>query len=122
MSIRHFLLVAVALTAAGGSQAATRVPGTPLADCVQLGDSHEAVRFAKQYLLIKDTDAYYRVSFNGDCEALGVSSQVNISTDRQPNRLCPAKTRVESARDVCNVRRVDRIDAAGYQHYQKRAR
>jgi hypothetical protein len=119
MFLRPVVLAVIVLTAAGAAHAASRVPGTPLSECVQLGGNHESMRFGQQYLLIKNDEAYYRLSFNGDCAALGFS--LDISTDGQANRLCPSGTRVSSARDACAVRSVDAIDAAGFEHYRKRS-
>jgi hypothetical protein len=118
-AITAVMLIAVA----GVSQAQPpATPKVPLADCVNLGADHEAFRFGNQYLLVHDGDAHYRLSFYGNCEALGLATQVRISTSGEANRLCPKATRVESRTQSCTVRSVDRIDAADYARFQRKAR
>jgi hypothetical protein len=119
----RFIAAAAFLAFAGAAQARPpAAPKTPLNDCVNLSGDYEAFRFGKQYLLIRDHDAHYRLSFSGDCEALGISTQVVISTAGEANRLGPMATRVESRRHSCAVRRVDEIDATQYARYKRISR
>ena len=111
-----FMLAACA-TSAHASQANSRAP---LADCVNLGEDHQAVRFGTQYVLIENGDAHYRLKFNGSCDALTVATSVEISTDGQANRLCPENSRLTSRTKSCSVRSVDLIDADTYERYKRR--
>jgi hypothetical protein len=124
MQLHHRVIVAVACIAFAGTSQARQpaTPKTPLNDCVNLSTDHEAFRFGKQYLLIQDGDAHYRLSFRGDCEAIGLSSQVVISTAGETNRLCPQATKVDSRTRSCSVSSVDQIDADRYARYKRTSR
>ena len=93
-----------------------------LADCVDLPADYQAARFGSQYLLVKDGDNYYRLSFNGSCSAIAVSPTVKISTDGQANRLCPNDTKVSGKRDSCEAREVVRVDQDEYEKYVRKQR
>ena len=112
-----FALIAAATTAAQAAPATT--PATPLASCVDLAPGHESFHFGSQYLLVRDGEHHYRVSFGGDCDAL-LHGQVDISTSGTANQLCPDSTRVSARTYVCQVRSVDEIDAAAYDRYRAR--
>jgi hypothetical protein len=124
MQLHHrFIAAAACIAIAGTAQARQPAPPkTPLNDCVNLGGDHEAFRFGKQYLLIQDGTAHYRLSFSGDCEALGLSSQVVIATAGEANRLCPQATKVNSRLHSCSVTGVDLIDADKYTRYKRMSR
>jgi hypothetical protein len=121
MHLRYRAIAAVLLAAcAVTAQAGPAVTQNPLSDCVDLGADHQAVRFGTQYVLIQDGDAYYRLHFNGSCDALTVATTVEISTDGKVNRLCPQKSRLASRVKSCSVRSVDLIDAETYERYTRR--
>ena len=121
MQLRYRAIAAVLLAAcAATAQARPAVTQNPLTDCVDLGADHQAVRFGTQYVLIQDGDAYYRLHFNGSCDALTVATTVEISTDGKVNRLCPQKSRLASRMKSCSVRSVDLIDAETFERYKRR--
>ena len=121
MQLRYRAIAAVLLAAcAVTAQAGPAVTQNPLTDCVDLGADHQAVRFGTQYVLIQDGDAYYRLHFNGSCDALTVATTVKISTDGKANRLCPQKSRLASRMKSCSVRSVDLIDAEAFERYKRR--
>jgi hypothetical protein len=93
-----------------------------LSECVDLPAGYEMARFGSQYLLVKDGDNSYRLGFSGSCDAIAMSSTVKISTKGQPDRLCPAATRVSTKRDMCGVREVVRIDEDEYDRYARKRR
>jgi len=107
------------LMAIGPAQAeAPATQSTPLADCVDLTADHQAFGFGTQYLLVQDGDAHYRVSFYGNCDAVGMP-QVEITTSGTTNRLCPKATRVTASTRACSVRSVEQIDAERYARYRR---
>jgi hypothetical protein len=121
MQLRYRALAATLLVAcAATAQARPAATQNPLNDCVDLGADHQAVRFGTQYVLIQDGDAYYRLHFNGSCDALTVATTVEISTDGKVNRLCPQKSRLASRMKSCSVRSVDLIDAETFERYKRR--
>lgn len=114
--------LATVLLCACSATAAHAAPGEKLSGCVELSPDHQATRFGSQYLVLRDNGAHYRLGFAGSCHALAVSSNVSISTDGQPNRLCPGGTEVSTKRDVCKVRAVDEIRADEFERYARRGR
>ncbi len=113
-------LLLVAMTAL--SPLAHAQNGEKLADCVDLKPGFEMARYGSQYLFIKDGQDHYRLGFAGNCSALTLATQFEISTEKQPNRLCPTETRVTTKRDRCNVREVRPVDAAEYERYARKRR
>ena len=122
MQLRYRAIAAIVLAACAVTTQASpaAIQSSPLADCVDLGADHQAVRFGTQYVLIQDGDAYYRLRFNGSCDALTVATTVEISTDGNVNRLCPQKSRLASRMKSCSVRGVDVIDAETFERYKRR--
>ena len=122
MQVLRISAVALLLAATGATQAKTpATPATPLTDCVDLTADHQAFGFGTQYLLVQDGDAHYRVSFYGNCDAVGMP-QVEISTSGTINRLCPEATRVTASTRACAVRSVQQIDADAYARYRRKSR
>ena len=124
-SFRRLLLLPLPLLALAGTATAAPpadVPGGAFADCVDLGANHEAFRYANQALLVADGDSHYKLSFGSGCDALMAASSVDIATDGQVNKLCPAGSRVSARTYSCNVRQVQRISADEYAGYQRKAR
>jgi uncharacterized protein DUF6491 len=107
---------------AGFATAAYAQENEKLTDCVDLPADYQATRFGSQYLLVKDGDNYYRLGFNGSCDAIALASSVKISTDGQANRLCPTGTKVATKRDSCKVRELVRVDQDEYDQYARRNR
>ena len=120
MQYRYRITAAVLLAACAGMLQA-KPPQNPLTDCVDLSADQQAVRFGTQYLLINDAGAYYRLHFNGSCDALAFASTVEISTDGKLNRLCPQKSRLTSRTKTCSVRSVEVIDADTYARFKRRS-
>jgi len=116
----HAIAIVLLAACAATAQARPAATQNPLIDCVALGAGHEAVRFGTQYVLIHDGDAYYRLHFNGSCDALTVATTVEISTDGKANRLCPQHSRLASRMKSCAVRSVDLIDAGTFERYKRR--
>ena len=122
MSTSRSLLAAV-LLAACSATAPSQASETPLTDCLDLSSGYQVTRFGTQYLLLKDGEDHYRLGFSGgSCDAIAVSTQVQIATEGQSNRLCPAKTQVRTKRDSCVVREVVPVDADEYERYARRNR
>jgi len=122
MQVLRITTLALLLAASGATQAETSAtPATPLSDCVDLTPDHQAFGFGTQYLLVQDGDAHYRVSFYGNCDAVGMP-QVQISTSGTSNRLCPQATRVTANMRACSVRSVEQIDADRYARYRRLSR
>jgi len=94
----------------------------PLSDCVDIAPQRQVARYGSQYLLVKDGDAHYRIGFGGSCSAISMSTQVQIRTDRQDNRLCPSGTRIITRGDSCTVRTVVLISEDEYAKYARRGR
>jgi hypothetical protein len=113
-----FALAAAASTFAQAAPAST--PATPLSSCVDLTAGHESFRFGSQYLLVRDGDHHYRMSFGGNCDAL-LHGTVAIDTKGTANQLCPSATRVSARTYACQVRSIDEIDAAAYDRYRAKA-
>ena len=122
-TVRRIPLLSLAplLLAAGAAAAAS--PADRLADCVDLGAGHQAFRYGNQALLVADGDAHYKLAFGvSGCDALMASAGYTISTDGQPNRLCPSGTQVVTRASACAVRDVMRIAPEDYARYQRKAR
>lgn len=98
-------------------------PADALAECVELAPDYQATRFGSQYLLVKNGETHYRLSFGGgSCDAIAMSSRLKITTEGTANRLCPTGTRVATKNDRCSVRSVEEIRADEYERYRQRAR
>jgi hypothetical protein len=93
-----------------------------LGDCVELSPAHEMARFGSQYLLVKDGDAHYRLGFGGNCSAIAQSTRVELRTQGQAGRLCPAGTQVVARVGNCTVRSVSLISQDQYESYVRRGR
>lgn len=90
--------------------------GSPLPDCVTLSPTHQGTRAAgNAQLLLKDGEAYYRVGFNGSCDAMARSSVITLETNGQANLLCPEGTTVRAANSHCSARSVELIEAELYE-------
>jgi hypothetical protein len=118
LRLASLAVIAAATTAAHAAPAST--PATPLASCVDLGAGHENFHFGSQYLLVRDGDHNYRVSFGGNCDAL-MHGQLDISSSGHADQLCPKGTRVSAGAYACQARSIDEIDAAAYDRYRARA-
>lgn len=122
--MKTYFYIATALLSACvfSSQAAEQ--GTPLTDCVTLGNQQEIVRTGGggDRFFLKDGDNHYRVAFRRSCGSISTTSKVEISTAGEANRLCPQDTRVETDRDVCEVSEIQPITADEFARRQKRAR
>lgn len=95
--------------------------GEALADCVELGNDREIVRPGGQQFLLRDGTNHYRVSLLRSCDSLSIASRIDISTDDQANRLCPADTRIRTDRDTCRVASVETMTAEEFAKRKKRA-
>jgi len=115
-------LISLATLIAFSPAAHSREKPEPLSECVVLPADYEAARFGSQYLLVKDGNNYYRIGFGSSCSAIALSASVKITTDGQPNRLCPRETEVSGRRDYCTVREVVRIDEHEYEVYARKRR
>ncbi|RZA13615.1 MAG: hypothetical protein EOP02_28050 [Proteobacteria bacterium] len=121
MSKLTAVLATLALAAASSGLQAKEGPA--VADCVDLSPNYEVTRFGSQYLFVKDGESHYRIGFSsGGCDAIGQSTKVQIVTDGQANRLCPAATKIKTRRDSCNVREVIGVDADEYDRTARRNR
>jgi hypothetical protein len=103
------------------SQAAEQ--GTPVTDCVTLGDQQEVVRSGGgNRFFLKDGDSHYGVAFLRSCDSIATTSKVEISTAGQVNRLCAQDTKVKTDRDICEVAQIEQISAEEFARRKKRAR
>ena len=69
--------------------------GEAITECVDLGNDQEIVRNAGgQQLFLRNGSDHYRVAFERSCDSIMMTPRIDISTDGQANRLCPANTRV----------------------------
>jgi len=122
---RRLLLLSLPLLAIAGSATAAPPSGVAsdvMADCVDLGTGHEAFRYANQALFIADGDSHYKLTFGLGCDALTLTSNVDIVTAGKADRLCPQGTHVYAGPRSCNVQRVMTITADDYMRYQRKAR
>lgn len=122
--MKTFFHIATALILSAcvfSSQAAEQ--GTPLTDCVTLGDQQEIVRAGGgNRFFLKDGDSHYGVAFRGSCDSISTTSKVEISTAGQANRLCSQDTQVRTDRDICEAGEVQQISADEFARRKKRAR
>jgi hypothetical protein len=125
MSSFRLLLLSLPLLAMAGTVAAATPNATPdnaMSDCVDLGANHEAFRYSNQALLIADGDAHYKLSFGSGCDALTLTSNVDITSDGRADRICPQGTRIFAGPRSCSVQNVRTITAEDYAKYQRKAR
>ena len=116
-------LAAALLAAPLSSVAAVGDKPDSLTDCVELSSGHQGTRAGSNaQLLLKDGDSYYRVAFDGECQAIGRSSAIKFETRGQANLLCPTGTRVRAANSSCDVRAIDRIEGDVYERQARRNR
>ena len=120
--IRIMPLLLIAATATAAQAKVPASPATPLASCVDLTADHQAFGYGSQLLFVRDADSHYKVSFSGDCEAIVLSPQVEITTAGHLNRLCPQASRVATRGHACAVRSVEEIDANQYARYRRMSR
>jgi hypothetical protein len=114
--------ISFAALLAGIAFAANAAENTQLTDCVDLGSNQEIVRSGgAQSMLLRDGDAHYLVGFRGDCGSLATASSIEIDTDGTANRLCPKGTKVKTRRSVCNVAKVEVIDAEQFASRKRRS-
>jgi hypothetical protein len=110
--IRHALtlttLALAALVAAAPVAAADDV-------CVTFSDARQTARFGSQYLLVRDGDKHYRVSFvDHQCGAMALVGKIRLETKDANNVLCQREGRVKTRHGSCRVKQVDEIDAATF--------
>jgi hypothetical protein len=114
--------ISFAALLAGVAFAANAAENTQLTDCVDLGSNQEIVRSGgAQSMLLRDGDAHYLVGFRGDCGSISTASSIEIGTAGTSNRLCPKGTKVKTKRAICNVAKVELIDAEQFASLKKRA-
>lgn len=107
-------VASVLLVAAAAPAHAKQTPA--LGECVTLSDAHHASRAAdNSQLLLKDGDAYYRVDFGSQCQAIARHSVVHLETNGHRNQLCPQGSQVRAKRDTCKVQSVEPIRQVEYQ-------
>ncbi|HZF96675.1 MAG TPA: hypothetical protein VEY92_00235 [Pseudoxanthomonas sp.] len=103
--------------------AAAKDTGEPITDCVTIGQDHQILRTGgPQSILLKDGDSHYRVSLQNTCDSLAIASRIDITTEGQANRLCPAGSVLETNRDSCRVSKVATISAEEFATKQRRVR
>jgi len=119
--MRHLACTAALALAALGTAPASFAANQPAAlqECVDLSPNHEAARFGTQYLLVKDGEQHFRIGLGSSCDAIVRSAAVQISAQKQSNRLCPKHTRISSRKGSCEARRVELIDARDFERYQR---
>lgn len=93
-----------------------------ISECVTLGSGKQIVRSDNgEHFLLKHGDAHYRVIFHGKCDSIAYTSKLEISTAGEPDQLCPAGTKVRTSHALCDVGKVERIEAGEFAS-RKRAR
>ena len=124
MSFFRLLLLSLPLIGFAGAAAAATpsAPDGAMSDCVDLGANHEVFRYANQALLIADGDAHYKLSFGSGCDALTLTSNVDIASDGRPDRLCPQGTRIYAGPRSCTVQSARTISPEDYAIYKRKAR
>lgn len=91
-------------------------------DCVTLGAGKQIVRTDNgEYFLIKHGEGHCRDVFPGKCDSIAYTSKLEISTGGEPDQLCPEGTKVRTSHAICDVGRVERIEADEFAS-RKRAR
>ncbi|KRB04378.1 hypothetical protein [Lysobacter sp. Root690] len=101
------------------SLSATAASAATLDSCVDLGDSSQISRAGAQFVVVKHDSEFYRVGFRQTCSDLTTTNKMEISSEQQANRLCPSGSVVKTARDTCDVGKVDKIDEAAYDRYRR---
>ena len=90
--------------------------------CVDLGSDREIVRAgSSDAFLLRDGDAHYIVSLRSGCGSLATASRIEIQTGGDSNRLCAKGSKVQTNRAICQVAKVESIDAATFAQRKKRA-
>ena len=119
MNIRHAISLVLLSVVATTASASTTEPVTA---CVDLGPSQDIVRKGSgQQIFLRDGDAHYRIAFARGCTSVSMTSSIDISTDGQQNRLCPAGSTVRTKEERCAVSAVERISAEEFAKHKKRA-
>lgn len=89
--------------------------------CVSLSDQHRTSRFGTQYLLVKDGDEHFKVSFAGNqCGMLAVTPKFRIKTGGEANRLCSSGSTVSARTGSCKVNKVEAIDAEEFARLRRK--
>lgn len=93
-----------------------------LTDCVDLGNDQEIVRSGgSEAFLLRDGDTHYLVSLRGSCGSLPTASKIEIQTDGTSNRLCAKGSKVLTNKSICQIAKIETIDAAQFAQRKKRA-
>ena len=108
--------LALPLVLAGTASAAS---GETIKECAALSGNAQVSRFGNQYVLVKDGDAYYRLSVE-HCDMISLATRLEVSAESQPGRICPANTRIKTNTGNCRAGRAELIDEATYLRYQRR--
>ncbi len=112
----------IAVLLAGTLAPAAYATENALTDCVDLGNDREVVRSGgSENFLLRDGDAHYVVSLRGSCGSLATASKIEIHTDGDSNRLCARGSKVRTDQAVCQVGKVETIDAGQFAQRKKRA-
>lgn len=125
MKVHTASLFAIALAAAAVTPAfAADKDDATLSDCVTLSDGYNTTRFGSQFLLVKNGDEHYKVSFNGNqCAVLSTTTTPSIKTGGEANKLCPKGTSITGRnggrQESCRVRSVETITADKFAEYRR---
>ena len=93
------------------------------AECVKLSEQRQTLRYGSQFLLIRDQDRHFRVSFAGNqCGAISAAAKVRIHTDGKDDLLCPESGRVSTRAGLCRVAAVESIDGETFAQLSRRRR
>lgn len=112
----------IAALFAGTASAAVAAENTLLTDCVDLGADQEIVRAGgSQNFLLRDGDSHYLVSLRNDCGSLATTSRIAITTNGTSDRLCAKGSKIKTSRDICQISKVESIDAEQFAARKKRA-
>ena len=90
--------------------------------CVDLGADREIVRSgSSEAFLLRNGETYYVVSLRGSCGSLATASKIEINTEGASNRLCAMGSKVRTNQTICQVAKVETINAGQFAQRKKRA-
>ena len=105
-------LILLGLSVAGPTLASV---GEPVQDCIELTPERSLRHNGAQFLYVRDGADHYRLSFrDGRCNAMTMTSKLDLVTGEAENRVCPEGSRVKARGQTCRVTGIERISEDDY--------